>query len=82
MIIEREKISGRIKYSVALLCGSRYNWIIVPGTGYQNGPKKAKYENVSCLEEPDVFSGGWGFTWRREGIMDAFKINVHKKFLN
>jgi hypothetical protein len=21
-----------------------------------------------------------GFTWRWEGIMDAFKINVHKKF--
>jgi hypothetical protein len=46
MIIEREKISGRIKYSVALMCGSRYNWIIVPGTGCQNRLKKAKYEKI------------------------------------
>ncbi len=69
---------GRVKYFVALLCGSRYNWIIVPGIRCQNGSKKAKYEKISCLEEPDVFSGGWGSSWRWEGIMDASTINVHK----
>jgi hypothetical protein len=59
VIIKWEKIPGRIKYFVALLCGSRYDWIIVPGTGCQNGSKKAKYEKISCLEEPtvSVFSG-------------------------
>jgi hypothetical protein len=44
----------------------------------QNGSKNAKYEKISCLEEPDVFSRGWGFTWRWEGIMEASTINVHK----
>jgi hypothetical protein len=64
---------------VALLCGSRYNWIIIPGIGCQNGSKKAKYEKIFYGLRSRMFSQEVGdFTWRWEGVMEASKINVHK----
>jgi hypothetical protein len=71
-------VPGRIKYLVASLCGSRCNWIIGPDTGGQNGSKKAKYEKISCLEEPDVFSGDGKASWKRRR---STYIKIHQKLI-
>ncbi len=58
------------------------NWTRTRG---QNGSKKAKYEKISCLEEPDVFSRGWGLRLemrRHHGSVDDQRtIKIHQKLI-